>query len=90
MREMDPSTSFGAFVSGAPSPTERTGRKAGGVAAIMGHFSRARGLMPGQFATPTRRGPGTLDASHRMGHIGSSEMENALRMDQLPSPSLRF
>ena len=57
MREMDPSTSFGAFISPEPPPGERGGRKPGGaVAAIMGHFSRSRGLMPGQFATPTRQG----------------------------------
>ena len=60
MREMDPSTSFGAFVSAAPAPSERASRKHGGVAAIMGHISRARGLMPGQFATPTRHESGTM------------------------------
>ncbi len=53
MREMDPSTSFGAFSPAASSP-ERTRKPGGAVAAIMGQFTRTRGLMPGQFATPTR------------------------------------
>ena len=53
MREMDPSTSFGAFSPAASSP-ERTRKSGGAMAAIMGQFNRTRGLMPGQFATPTR------------------------------------